>query len=310
VVLEGFASRPSYLPGETLRVAVSTSAASFEASIWRVSGREPDGQPFRQMATLPPVVGQRQPPAAIDPATRMASASWTDDVEFAIPVAWPSGVYLVRLASTEHVQAYVPFVVRSGAAHAVLVVSNAMTWQAYNAWGGSSLYVTHVGMPAAGIPRALAVSFDRPYTTSDGAGQLFTLELPLLRWIDARHLDVAYTTDYDLSIAPDQQPTPRVIVVNAHSEYWGTPLYDWLDRHVTQAGDVSLAMLAADSGYWPVSFGATSAEGWAARSPARAAPRVRVRDRTRARSSRPARLRPRRRLPRRRRQPMTSPRPP
>ena len=260
-VLEGYASRPSYLPGETLRLAVSTTASTYDVAIFRVSGKAPVAGPFVQVASEPGQAGRRQSPPAIDPITKMATARWQYDFTYAIPKSWKSDVYLVRLSSSEGVQSYVPFVLRSPVAHRILVVSNAMNWEAYNRWGGSSAYTTDVGQPMPGVTRALAVSFDRPYASDGGAGQLFFLELPLVSWLLRQNLDVAFTTDYDLSLDPDAQPLPKVVVFNAHDEYWGVPLYQWLQRHVNVLGDMGLAMLAADTGYWPVTFAHPTADG-------------------------------------------------
>jgi len=259
-LIEGYASAPSYFPGGTLKLAVSTTAPSYSATIWRVSGSAPANSPFVEVATIGSAPGQQQAAAVIDPATKMVRAPWTWTTTFPIPAGWPSGMYLVRLDSAEGAQSYIPFVLRSRSATKFLVVSSALNWQAYNDWGGSSVYVTRIGDPLPGVRRALGVSFDRPYAHDGGAGQLFFLELPFISWIERQGLDVSFTTDYDLSIDPQSQPLPGTVIFNGHSEYWGVPLYDWLDRHVT-AGDVGVAMLAADTGYWPVSFGPTSPDG-------------------------------------------------
>jgi hypothetical protein len=260
LVLEGYASRPSYLPGESLRLAVSTTASTYDLTIWRVAGAAPVKGPFVQMASIGNLPGRRESAPAVDPVTRIVAARWPLTYAFTIPATWPSGVYLVRLASSQDVQSYVPFVVRSASAHQVLVVASVLNWQAYNLWGGSNLYQSSVGEPVPGVRRAIGVSFDRPYATDDGAGQLFFLELPFISWLERQGLDVAYTTDYDLSVSPDAQPLPRVVVFNGHDEYWGVPLYDWLDRHLN-AGDISIASFAADTGFWPVSFDRPSADG-------------------------------------------------
>ncbi len=259
--IEGYASRPSYLPGDTLRLAVSTSAPSFDVSFWRVSGTTSDGEPLVRVGEATKIPGRRQKDPTVDPVTKMVAAHWDFTFSFPIPGDWASGVYVARLASKDDVQSYVPFVLRSPTAHAVLVVASALDWEAYNDWGGSSVYTSHVGEPLPGVTRALAVSFDRPYRDDGGAGQLFVLELPVLEWVDRQGLDVSYTTDYDLSVAPDSQPMPRVVVFNGHSEYWGAKLYDWLDQHIHVAGDLGLAMLAADTGYWPVAFRDDSPDG-------------------------------------------------
>jgi hypothetical protein len=252
VKLEGYTSRPSYLPGDTLRVAVNTTAPFFDVSIWRVSPTASVAGPFDEMAVEDHIAGHLQALPSIDQVTKMASVDWRDNVAIPIPPTWPSDVYLVRLDSTENVQQYVPFVIRSASRHDVLVVSSVMNWEAYNDWGGSSVYTTRVGQPAPGVNRALAVSLNRPYAQDGGAGQVFFLELPFDAWVLRQGLDVAFTTDYDLSQNPDAMPTPRAIVFNGHDEYWGPQLYLWLDHHVNQVGDMGLALFAADTGYWPV----------------------------------------------------------
>jgi hypothetical protein len=252
LLIEGFASAPSYLPGQQLRLAVSTSAGSYDVSIFRVSGEAPEASPFEVVARLPGQPGGLQAGPVVDPITKMVSAPWSYSTTFAIPTDWPSGVYLARLESDQHAQSYVPFVVRSARPTRFLVVSNALTWQAYNTWGGSSLYTTTVGQPLAGVTRALAVTFDRPYASNGGAGQLFSLELPMIAWMERQRLDVSFTTDYDLSMNPDTQPLPRVVIFNGHGEYWGVPLRRWLERHVLQQGDLNVGSFAANTGYWPV----------------------------------------------------------
>ncbi len=261
VVLEGYASRPSYLPGDVLRLAVNTSAPRFDLTIWLVSGKAPVAGPFVQVAQLRNLRGMRQGRPYVDPVTKLVAAQWRFGVSYTIPRTWSSGIYLVRLDSSQGVQSYIPFVVRSPKAHAVLVVSSAMDWQAYNRWGGSSVYWTNVGEPAVGVTRAYGVSFDRPYLGNGGAGQLFFLELPFVSWILRQNLDVAFTTDYDLSVDPAAQPLPRVVVFNGHDEYWGVKLFEWLDHHVNQVGDMGLAMLAADTGFWPVEFAHPTVDG-------------------------------------------------
>ncbi|MHB8460526.1 MAG: N,N-dimethylformamidase beta subunit family domain-containing protein [Candidatus Limnocylindrales bacterium] len=260
-VVEGFASRPSYLPGETLRLAVSTTASTYAVTIFRVSGTAPAENPFVEVIRLASQPGGRQGAPIVDPTTRMVRAPWTFTTSFAIPPDWPSGMYLARLESGENVQSYVPFVIRSRVATRFLLVSSALNWQAYNPWGGSDLYRTKVGQPMPGVNRALAVSFDRPYAADGGAGQLFFLELPMIAWVERQGLDVSFTTDYDLSVAPEAQPLPRAVLFNGHSEYWGVPLRLWLERHVLQTGDMGLGVFAADTGYWPVALIGTGADG-------------------------------------------------
>jgi len=113
--------------------------------------------------------------------------------------------------------------------------------------GRSNLYLTSIGQPAPGINMAFAVSLDRPFADEGGAGELFMMELPLISWLAHGSYDVSYTTDYDLSIRPQDQPVPRAVLFGGHAEYWGIPLRDWLDQHERDAGDMGLGVFGADT---------------------------------------------------------------
>ncbi len=54
---------------------------------------------------------------------------------------WPVGSYLLKLVASTGQQRWVPLTVRDDASTATYVIENAVTtWQAYNRWGGCSLY--------------------------------------------------------------------------------------------------------------------------------------------------------------------------
>ena len=70
-------------------------------------------------------------------------------------------------------------------------------WQAYNLFGGKSLYFGTVGAnTVSGTSRAVKVSFNRPLTQA-GAQQnwLFGPDLNLLYWLEQQGYDVAYSDD-------------------------------------------------------------------------------------------------------------------
>ena len=80
-----------------------------------------------------------------------------------------SGVYVAHLVRDDTGgTSQIPFVVRDDASHSDIVVQTSdATWQAYNTYGGNSLYTCTVACPA-GNPRrykgAYAVSYNRPFT--------------------------------------------------------------------------------------------------------------------------------------------------
>jgi hypothetical protein len=252
---EAFANSPSYLPGEILHLAVSTSAPSYTVAIFRL------GDDVQLMSRSERRPGTLQTAVQVDRATKMVRARWHYTFEQRIPPDWSSGIYLAKVSGTGGAQAYAPFVVRSTRHSTFLFVSSFMNSEAYNTWGGSSLYRTSLGQSHPSAPYALRVSFDRPFVEEDGAGQLFMLEAPFIAWLEKNDYDVTYTTDYDLSIAPERPPLPDAVIFSGHPEYWGMPLRSWLDEHVLSRGDLGLGMFAADAGYWRVQFGDENSRG-------------------------------------------------
>jgi len=254
-VTEAYADAPSYLPGDTLRLAVSTDARTYAVEFYRL------GATVRFMGSSLIQRGARQGPPIVDPVTKMVRAPWRYTFSQPIPAEWPSGVYLAKVSGAGGGQTYAPFVIRSTQPSRFLFVSNTLDYAAYNRWGGSSLYWTGVGSPSPGVNQATAVSLDRPFDSESGAGEIFMMEAPFIAWLERNHCDVTYTTDYDLSMDPGSQPLPRAVLFSGHGEYWGGPLRDWLDEHVLAKGDMGLGMFAADTGYWQVTLSDPSSTG-------------------------------------------------
>ena len=109
--------------------------------------------------------------------------------------AWPPGQLPAQAGGRRRAeQQYVPLCVRDDASTAAFVLQNSVTtWQAYNLWGGYSLYY---GATSSGgsdfADRSRVVSFDRPYpqTWAQGSADFFGNEFPLLYQMEqprARH---------------------------------------------------------------------------------------------------------------------------
>ena len=249
----GYATKPSYLPGEVIDLKVSTTAPTFEASLWRYSttGATKD-QPFAFVATQAGFRGTVGAARTIGKTTHMIKTAWLVAAHLTIPTSAPSGVYLVRLAGSTNVQSYVPITVRSAKPATYLYVVPSMTWQAYNVWGGTSLYQS-IGIPSA-MPhdgaRARSVSYDRPYLYGDGFPMFQAEDMTIIKFLQQNGYEVAFTTDTDLSIDPAHQWNPKAVIIGGHSEYWTTKMYDWLNTKVNIKGTFGLASFGANSGFW------------------------------------------------------------
>jgi hypothetical protein len=248
--IEGYADKVSVLPGEPVALRVSTTSASFHVSAFRMGWY--GGAEARLVWRSASVPGGVQSKPVFDAATRTIHAPWHDSLTLST-TGWPAGAYLLRLESSAGHQRYVPLIVRSAsAAGAVLLMHGPATWQAYNTWGGYSLYQ---GENGAYDTRSYVVSFDRPYDDV-GAEKFLVYERAAVALAERLGLPVAYTTGIDVHQDPKILDGARAVFSLGHDEYW-TPEQR---QYVTRARDagVNLAFLGANTCFRRIRFGATA----------------------------------------------------
>ncbi|MFL5884842.1 MAG: N,N-dimethylformamidase beta subunit family domain-containing protein [Thermoleophilaceae bacterium] len=252
--VDAYTSEVSVLPGGTLHFHVSTApAAPYRIELYRLgpwSGAAPERVACVPSCTRTSAGVPRAKPAP-DAATGAVRANWPVTNSFAVPRSWPSGYYVAKVVLQRGAQALsgklVPFIVRapSSSTSSILVVAAANTWQAYNNWGGTSLYEPRT--------HAVKASFDRPYESVRVGGQsLFDWELPLARFIESQGYDVTYTTDVDVDRDPASLAGHDLVVVAGHSEYWTTGERSALEA--ARDSGVNLFFAGANSGYWHVRY--------------------------------------------------------
>ncbi|MGI5133040.1 N,N-dimethylformamidase beta subunit family domain-containing protein [Pseudonocardia sp. CA-107938] len=249
--IEGFTDRVSVSPGEPVRLFVSTAAPSFVVTAFRMGAyRDSDAQ---AVWTSPPRTGGVQAPAVVQEPTHTVVAPWHPSMSVATQ-GWPPGVYLLRLDGSDGAQRFVPLTVRTPSNAGRVVVINAVTtWQAYNRWGGHSLYKGPDGQRRS---RSRAVSFDRPYEAGmQGAGQFLQFELGFLRVAERSGVPLGYATDTDLHADPHLLDGARAMVTLGHDEYWTTAMR----AAATAARDrgVNLAFLGGNEVYRHMRFAPT-----------------------------------------------------
>jgi len=245
--LEGFTDRTDVLPGTSFRLFVSTTARSFTVRAFRMGWY--GGDLARLVWISPGVPGRFQPGAKIIQPGSMVVAPWRPSL--IVPTAdWPPGSYLLRLDASTGEQSYVPMVIRSASvAGRAVLVSAVTSYQAYNGWGGYSLYGGPGGSFAA---RGRTVSFDRPISYNHGAGAYFQLELPLVAVAERLGLPLAYLTSVDLDLYPRILDGARAVISEAHDEYWSPAMR----AAVTRARDhgVNVAFFGANAIFRKIRF--------------------------------------------------------
>src|SRR6266545_7724122 len=219
--IQGFATEISVNRGETVRLKVDTNSNNYRLDIYRLGYY--GGSGARLIATVQPsaTLPQAQPPCLTQPSTGLIDCgNWAESASWTAPANATSGIYIAKLVREDGVPgtSHIVFIVRNdGGASDLLFQTSDTTWQAYNSYGGNSLYV---GSPAG---RAYKVSYNRPFNTRAGGTShdwLFDAEYPMVRWIEANGYNVSYFTGVDTDRRGAELLEHKVLLSVGHDEYW------------------------------------------------------------------------------------------
>ncbi len=242
--LAGFADRVSARPGDQVTLHVSSTLGPVRLTAYRLGWYGGDGG--REVARLDLGKVRRQADPRIGEGN-LVVAPWEPTATIDT-TGWPEGTYVLRLDAGNRAKV-IPLTVRSGTTAGRIVVVNAVaTYQAYNTWGGYSLYKGPGGDLGS---RALRVSYDRPYD-GNGAAILFKHELDAIQWIEKQGADLAYVTSVDLDADPGLLDGALALISLGHDEYWSVPMRDAVEG--ARDRGTNLAFLGANACYWRARF--------------------------------------------------------
>ncbi len=253
----GYSDRVSAVAGDEVTLRIEAPAGPYTVALYRMGYY--GGLGGRRVWTSPTLSGpQSQPPPTTTAGTNMVECQWQPSLRVGIDDSWPPGAYLFKLSGAGgSVGGYIPLCIRDDTSTAAFAVMNSVTtWQAYNAWGGRSLYVGpgSAGAGESGGPdRSRVVSFDRPYDQRGwGAPDFMGNEFPLIYLVERLGLDTTYLTDVDLHQDPARLARHRCLFSLGHDEYWSSAMRDG----ATQARDqgTNLAFLGANAVYRHIRF--------------------------------------------------------
>ena len=243
---EGYASEVSLFPGQVLHLHVSVRPAGpYQVQFYRLGWYR--GKGGRLLACIPrcskrSLHGDPQPISSPEPESGMLRLNWKVTSTFRIPSDWVTGYYIARLVHSAGAS-MIPFFVRQQQPSRILIVSAINTEQAYNAWGGKSLY----DFNSTNKKPATRVSFDRPYT---GA---WYYDMPLVRYLETLPgLDISYASDVDIDRNPAELLRHKLVIVVGHDEYWSRRMRDAYEA--ARDKGVNLAFFGGDYGDWQIRY--------------------------------------------------------
>ncbi len=244
--VEGHTNQLSYVPGEEVALHVSTSAAKYSMEVARLGAKR------EVVLTKTGLDGHEHP---VPENASSHGCAWPESTRFTIPPDWRSGYYSISLSVEDRGGAFVQrgrrtatgeafFVVRAkqpGQTSPILIQLATNTYNAYNIWGGHSLYAYHARAKLQGN----RVSFDRPTSS-----QFSNWELPFVAWAEANGIALEYAVNSDLEFHPDILSAYKLVLSVGHDEYWSAPMRDNLEAYIAKGGNV--AFFSGNTCCWQV----------------------------------------------------------
>jgi hypothetical protein len=250
--VEGYVANQEVRAGQTERVYVNAPGArTVSIQIFRMGWYA--GKGGRLVLQSAALASTRQPPCAHRFATGLTECRWHPTLSFPIPPTLTSGVYIVKLHASDGAERDCIFVVGASHPTPLLVEIPTATYEAYNAWGGDSLYpggTKHVGV--TGTNQGVEVSYDRPYDSQTGAGQFFIREIAMVRFLERYGYPVSYTTIESIDREPNQVVGVKALMDVGHSEYWSQR--DAQTFAAARDHGTSLIFISSDTMAWRVRF--------------------------------------------------------
>lgn len=241
--LEGYTDRWSYYPGDSVSVYVSSRPGGHVAvSIFSVAGQDTlvQGQSF-------PAAYQG---AGAHPA--VTGAGWERSYQVRLPDSCVTGWYALQLkkgSQVFHCSIFIrpkPDRVRKK----IVILFSTNTWNAYNYWGGQSLYTRNYTPDISFLrPQLLADPFLVPSIDNlSYAYQAANKDRYLADWLHQSGYEVDAYSMTDLHEDAEWLKNYTLAIISTHAEYWTPKMMDHLNEFLDAGG--SLFSLSGNTAAW------------------------------------------------------------
>jgi PKD repeat protein len=260
----GFSVKTSYAAGEAVQIKLgresTKDAANVKLDVYRMGYYGNEGGRLIKAASSASVAVNNLFSGCLptDKTTGLKScANWANSYTIPAGALPASGVYQVMLTTPSGLQNTIEFTVREANVFPkseILFVLPRATYEAYNDWGGKSLYYDTAGgeNTIAGTPRAVKVSFERPMNDPRVGNRFIGPDFYLIQWLEKQGYDVSYTDDISVSENPSQLLGHKIDIVSGHSEYWSEEQMNGF--FAARNAGVDIAAFSGNTAYWKVRY--------------------------------------------------------
>ncbi|HEY7120917.1 MAG TPA: DUF4082 domain-containing protein [Solirubrobacterales bacterium] len=250
--IQGFATSMSVAPGDTISFKIKSATSNYHIDILRLGYYGGDGA--RLIAgNLSPTGPSSQPGCLTQASTGLIDCgNWSVSRSWTVPSTSVSGVYIAHLVRNDTGgDSQIVFVVRDDSSHSDVVVQTSdATWEAYNDYGGNSLYRCQDPCPPGdpdAYKGAFKVSYNRPLETEERTN-LFSAEYPMIRFLEANGYDTSYLSEVDVHRRGQLLQNHKLFISSGHDEYWSAT--QRASMEAARSAGVNLAFFSGNEGFW------------------------------------------------------------
>lgn len=243
MAIVGYTNQLSYHAGDEIAFHMSSEFERYHVTIQRYGAQ-------RETVWQGDIDNGKAHPVPDNASTH----GWDWPTAFTVGVtdAWSSGYYEVFTGAPDPndedrwIEGRTMFFVvrpnRPGQDADILLQLSTNTYNAYNNWGGTSLYRFN----SRDQKRARRVSFS---PLPSGA---YSWELPFIEWAERNGYRLDYAVNSDLERYPDLIKPYKLILSVGHDEYWSAPMRDHIDEFVASGGN--LAFFGGNNLTWQIRY--------------------------------------------------------
>ena len=266
--IQGYATSMSVNVGQTINFKIKSDTINYHIDIYRLGYYNGDGARLWKRGIVPSG-SPTQPVCPVSTTTGLVDCvGWHVSASWAVPSDAVSGVYVAHLVkNVGGAASQIVFVVRDDSSHSDIVLQTSdATWQAYNTYGGNSLYdCVPSQCPATGNPHAYKgayqVSYNRPFHTAEddgGRSWLFSgAEYPMIQFLEQQGYDVSYMSSGDVASRGSLLLNHKVFMDSGHDEYWSAD--QRASMEAARDAGVNMTFFSGNTGFWKTRWSADGA---------------------------------------------------